>query len=138
MILCIGELAPATLTAAVQRRAATISAIINIGLEWKRQHPQVPFSVGQISKKGGGPFPPYVTHRDGRDFSLRPLRNDGLNQPVAITDPNYSSALTRELVVLIKRMYPNAKIFFDDLALVSEGLTQFVTGNNNHLSVRLP
>jgi tetratricopeptide (TPR) repeat protein len=119
-------------------RAETIRAIIRLGIEWERRHPSLPFSVGTISKKGGGPLPRYITHRNGREFDIRPMRNDGLNQPVTITDPNYSYSLTKELVLLIREICPDVLIFFNDEKLVKEELTDSQPGQNNQVYVRLP
>lgn len=119
-------------------RVATIQGIIKLGFEWAREHPMLKFSVGHISKEGGGQMVPHATHRNGTEFDLRPLRNDGQNQPVTISDPFYSSALTKELVLLIRKIFPGVIIHFNDPALVQEGLTVRLAGQDNHLHVRLP
>src|SRR5205809_5034019 len=46
---------------------STIDATIAVAAAWDESHSQRPFSIGQISKKGGGPFPPHKSHRLGVD-----------------------------------------------------------------------
>jgi tetratricopeptide (TPR) repeat protein len=115
----------------------TIRAIIQLGIEWERLHPSMPFSVGHISKNGGGPILGNLTHRNGLEIDIRPMRTDGLNQPVTTTDPDYSYSLTKELVLQIKRICPDALILFNDPILVKEELTTMRSGQNS-LFVRLP
>ena len=118
-------------------RAATIQGIIKLGFEWAREH-SIKFSVGHISKQGGGQMIPHQTHRNGTEFDIRPLRNDGQNLPVTISDAYYSPALTKELVLLIRQIFPGATIAFNDPVLINEKLTVFLAGQDNHIHVRLP
>lgn len=117
-------------------RASTIQSLIKLGNAWAEIHPTTPFSVGDMSRKGGGPFPPHASHKDGRDADLRPLTKNGVNQPSNISDPNYSRERTTELVKLIRQLFPDVTIFFNDSQLMSSGMTRHAAGHDNHLHVR--
>jgi murein endopeptidase len=116
-------------------RAATILAIQTLGAAWAERHP-FPVFVGDISRRGGGSFPPHGSHKDGRDVDLRPFRHNGEPGATNIGDPSYDHALTRELVVLIKDRFPATSILFNDGNLVRDGLTRAFAGHDNHLHVR--
>src|SRR5687767_1772729 len=79
---------------------ATIDACLAVGGEWNASHPERPFSIGQISKKGGGPMPPHLSHRLGVDIDVRPVRKDGKNASVTIDDAAYDRATTTALIDL--------------------------------------
>jgi hypothetical protein len=47
---------------------ATIHALLRIGAEWHRRHPNGPrIGLGDVSKQGEGVLPPHVFHRSGAD-----------------------------------------------------------------------
>ncbi len=117
-------------------RAATIHAILQLGEAWSSLHPAQPFAVGDISRRRGGPFPPHKTHVDGRDVDVRPLTVNGQNMPVTIDSANYSHDVTREFVLLVRKLFPDAKVLFNDARLVKAGLTKKVAGHHNHLHIR--
>lgn len=119
-------------------REETIRAVAEIAAAWSAKHPQIQLAVGDISRRGGGSFPPHSDHQDGRDVDFRPLTNNGRNEPTNIDASKYSHKLTRELVMLIKQKYPSAEITFNDPVLVSERLTKEDPGQDNHLHVRFP
>jgi len=116
----------------------TIAAIVTLGLVWHRQRPFFPFAVGDVSRRGGGPFPPHKSHRTGRDVDFRPLRKDGQNLPCTWRDALYSRDLTGELCKLIRQQHPTALIFFNDPALVKGWFCSPLAGHDNHLHVRFP
>lgn len=119
-------------------RASTILTIQNIGVEWSRIHSEQPFAVGDISRRNGGPFSPHKSHGDGLNFDIRPLTNNGRNEPTNIGAANYSHDKTLELVQLIRRMIPGVIIFFNDPRLMRDRVTQRAEGHNDHLHIRLP
>jgi hypothetical protein len=79
---------------------SSIDAAVTVAATWDGLHPNHPFSIGQISKQGGGPFPPHLSHRLGVDIDVRPMRKDGQNEPVTIDDAEYDRAQTTELINL--------------------------------------
>lgn len=119
-------------------RASTVETIKRLGEAWAARHPNAPISVGDLSRRGGGPFPPHPDHQNGNEVDFRPFTDNGLAEPTNIFAPNYSRELTRELVLLIKGLNPKAVIRFNDPALVSEGLTTRAFGHDSYLHVLLP
>lgn len=116
---------------------SSIDAAIVVAAAWDGLHAGRPFSIGQISKKGGGPFPPHKSHQLGVDIDVRPMRTDGQNQPVTINDAEYDRALTTELIDLWWTKAPVQAVFFNDPKVIEKELSQFVTGHGTHFHVRL-
>jgi penicillin-insensitive murein endopeptidase len=116
---------------------STIDAALRVANAWNVLHPQRPFSIGQISKKGGGKFGVHVSHRLGIDVDVRPMRLDGENAPVTISDSEYDPELTREVIKLWWRNAPVQAIFFNDPDVISAGLSRFVANHHHHFHVRL-
>ena len=116
---------------------ATIEAIQRVGREWSQLHPDRPFSVGDISRKGGGKFAPHGSHRDGLDVDVRPLRKDGANQKVTVRDSTYDSKLTIELIRLWRKLAHVDVILFNDKAAINAGISREYPGHDNHLHIRL-
>src|SRR5258705_13334597 len=98
--------------------------------------PPVAPAMGYITGRGGAPFPPHKSHKDGCDVDIRPLTNNGLNEPTNINATNYSHARTRELALLIKEKFDPEVIFFNDPLTIKEGLTRHAADHHNHLHVR--
>lgn len=119
-------------------RASTVRALQALGEAWAARHPERPFAIGDMSRRGGGPFPPHKSHHDGRDADLRPLTNNGIDEPTNVGASNYSYELTRELVLLIGEKFAGHTIFFNDPRLIKEKLTKHIAGHDNHLHVRFP
>jgi peptidoglycan hydrolase-like protein with peptidoglycan-binding domain len=117
-------------------RASTVRAIQQLGELWHDRHPTQPIAIGDMSRRGGGPFPPHASHKDGRDADIRPLTNNGRNEPSNIDAANYSHALTRELCLLLRQELNPEVVFFNDPLLIQEGLTRRAAGHHNHLHVR--
>ncbi|MEM7010612.1 MAG: penicillin-insensitive murein endopeptidase [Verrucomicrobiota bacterium] len=117
--------------------AAAIEAVVEVARIWSQRRPGGPFiGVGNISKEGGGPLPPHSSHQLGRDIDVRPMRNDGVNGPVTISQSAYSRSLTQELVDLFDA---NAfllvrRILFNDSGVQGVG---FFDGHDNHLHISL-
>lgn len=116
--------------------AATIDKIVALGRAWSVLSPEVPFAVGDISRKGGGVMPPHKSHQQGVDVDLRPLRRDGQNLPTDFMSQTYSRERTRQLIETIRQVEPTATIFFNDPELIRAGLTKYLTGHHNHVHVR--
>jgi hypothetical protein len=117
-------------------QASTIQAIQELGSLWASKYPQIRLAFGDISRKGGGSPGSTRDHKDGRAVDIRPLTNNGVNQPTNVGAENYSHELTKELVKMIKDKFPGAVIIFNDPILVSEGLTKRAPGHDNQLHVR--
>lgn len=115
---------------------STIEAAKRVGEAWALTNPK-PFSIGQISKNGGGPMPPHKSHRLGIDVDVRPVRTDGQNSPVSINDSEYDRAKTTALISLWWEHAPVQMILFNDNTVISAGLSRFFDGHHNHFHVRL-
>lgn len=116
---------------------STIDACLAVAAAWNGLHADRPFSIGQISNKGGGKMPPHLSHRLGIDIDARPIRKDGKNQPVTIDDDGYDRALTTELIDLWWTNAPVQAVFFNDQTVIAKGLSRAVSGHGNHFHVRL-
>jgi penicillin-insensitive murein endopeptidase len=117
---------------------STIDATLGVGRAWHDNHSEQPFSVGHISKQGGGNFdPPHKSHKLGVDIDVRPLRKDGQNQEVTISNSAYDGASTAELIALWWEKAPVQLILFNDQSVIADGNSQFFDGHHNHFHVRL-
>ncbi|NJM50234.1 MAG: hypothetical protein HC843_04565 [Sphingomonadales bacterium] len=92
-----------------------------------------PVNVGDLSKQGGGPMAGHDGHQTGRNVDLRPMRKDGKNLPTSINETTYDYEATRAMVMEMRRIDPDAKIFFNDKRLIAEGLTSWLEDHDNHL-----
>jgi murein endopeptidase len=106
-----------------------------IASDWQRAHPSGPrLGIGNISRQGGGAFPPHSTHREGLNVDIRPVRNDRAESPVRYTDSAYSRSLTQELVNLIHAnpILSVSSILFNDAGV--QGV-KWYQGHDDHLHV---
>ncbi len=115
---------------------STIDACLAVAREWSGSHPH-PFSIGQISKKGGGVMPPHQSHKLGVDVDVRPVRKDGLNSGVTIADAAYDRAATTALIELWWQKAPVQLVLFNDQKVIDAGLSRAHPGHGNHFHVRL-
>ena len=109
--------------------------LIKITGLWHEQHPDLPVTIGHISRRGGGNFnPPHFQHQDGVEADVRLLRNDGSTAQVTINNPAYSRALTREFVRLVHANATMHKLYLNDTVLINEGLTNRAnSGHRDHM-----
>jgi peptidoglycan hydrolase-like protein with peptidoglycan-binding domain len=101
-------------------------------------HGRVP--VGDAGFEHGGDIPGHMSHEQGLDIDLRPMRT-GENQCTwggSYRLSNYDRAATRALVLAIRATAPRhvKLIYFNDPVLIREGLTTWYTGHDDHLHVR--
>ncbi len=83
--------------------------LIKIAGLWHDLHPDHPISIGQISHKGGGDFPPHHQHKFGVEADMR---------------------LLMTFLRANARMH---RVFFNDPKLIEESLTSHAAGHDNHL-----
>jgi len=107
--------------------------LIKIAGLWLGLHPDHPISIGQISHKGGGEFPPHKQHKFGVEADMRPLSKDGQDLHLTFSSPEYSQDLTRDFVKLLRSNAKMHRVFFNDPKLIAEGLTNHAGGHDNHL-----
>ncbi len=72
------------------------------------------FGVGDISKPGGGKFPPHKSHQKGLDVDIRPIRKDCKQKPVRVDDEQYDRSRTVLLILLFLRLCEVDIIGFQD------------------------
>lgn len=115
---------------------ATLSAIQSAAVAFNgRGFGLVP--VGNISYEDGRAMPPSVSHRQGRDVDIRPIRTDGSGASVTIHDNSYSHARTRALIQDLLATGNVTNIFFNDEALTNEfAVVSDAPGHDDHLHVR--
>jgi peptidoglycan hydrolase-like protein with peptidoglycan-binding domain len=115
--------------------ADTIRALQAIGAAWLRNHPRGPrIGFGDISFRDGPLMLPHKGHRRGLDVDVRPMRSDGKETQVAHKDPQYSRALTQELVNVIRAngVLPVKYIFFNGPGVT--GVSP-LKGHDDHLHI---
>lgn len=82
----------------------TIHALIHIGAAWYNRHPKGPeIVISDISKRGGGTFPPHKSHQIGLDVDLSFNRTGG-KRKVCSGDADYSTTwrpLIQDLIQVI-------------------------------------
>ncbi|MET0648627.1 MAG: penicillin-insensitive murein endopeptidase [Pyrinomonadaceae bacterium] len=126
-------------TEKVYGRPELVRLVQAVAAEWRKRHPDLKLVVGDLSLRGGGPFPGHGgDHQDGREADIWPLTNNGRPEPTNIYAPNYSRQLTTELIHIIHQINPAAVVYFDDPPLVSAGLVRTTLDHNNHMHVLLP
>ena len=97
-------------------------------------------ALGDVSFEHGGDIPATMTHEQGLDLDIRPIR-DNENQCTWGTNWRFSSydrAATRHSIKAIRAAAPGhvKLIYFNDPVLIGEGLTVHFTGHDDHLHVR--
>jgi peptidoglycan hydrolase-like protein with peptidoglycan-binding domain len=109
-----------------------------------------PVAIGDISLERGGAIPGHVTHRQGMDVDLRPMRRGGNQCQYPVTwyrmvsgvkvccHPSYDRDATRALIQAIRAASRERiqVIAFNDPQLIREGLAVHVAGHDDHLHVR--
>jgi hypothetical protein len=116
---------------------SSIDAALAVGAGWDALHSNHPFSIGQISLEGGGPFEGHASHQVGLDIDVRPMRLDGQNEGVEITQSQYDRPLTTELINLWWENAPVQLVYFNDQTVINARLSIRATGHHLHFHVRL-
>jgi len=89
-----------------------MTAILRVGLEWQAIDRRR-FGVGNISLPGGTPHKDHKSHMNGLQVDIRPLRKDGLEEPVTWMDAQYDQAGTAKLIELFRIFAPVTRVFFN-------------------------
>jgi len=126
----------------------TIEAMTQIAKEWNALHSDRLLQYGDISRPGGVNTPDHKTHDNGKAFDIRLLRKDskvGIGAGFSYTQKGiYDQALTKEFILLVRRLYPGTKFLFNDpqLDILDPDTRDFVTKStpvhDNHLHVIFP
>jgi peptidoglycan hydrolase-like protein with peptidoglycan-binding domain len=119
-------------SAAIGQLEAAAARVVDAG------HGRV--GVGDLGFEHGGDIPGHMSHEQGLDIDLRPMRDDEAQCRWGTTWRlgSYDRAATRELVRAIRATAPGhvRLIYFNDPVLIEEGLTTWYTGHDDHLHVR--
>ncbi|URA10577.1 hypothetical protein [Thermospira aquatica] len=93
---------------------------------WYRKYPNYPMYINDISRPGGGEFPPHVTHRTGESVDIKFFTKDGKlhpEYPNYYNNPYYDRKLTEEFIIFaIKNALKGMKFqrFFNDIIIVND------------------
>ncbi len=118
--------------------AEAIAALTEIGRRWQAAHPSGPLvRIRDISRCGGGKFPPHDSHRMGIDVDIGLMRNDGRTAAVnhRMQPSKYSQELTQEMVDTIRAngLLGVHRIWFSDKGVRN---VTHDTSHNDHVHVR--
>jgi len=118
--------------AAIGQLQAAAGRVVELG------HGRV--ALGDIGFQHGGDIPGHVTHEQGLDVDLRPMRDarDQCRWGVNWRWSTYDRAATRALVQAIRATAQGhvKLIYFNDPVLIREGLVRSYSGHDDHLHVR--
>jgi peptidoglycan hydrolase-like protein with peptidoglycan-binding domain len=119
--------------------ASTIRNIRGTGTRFRKEH-RGRVAVGHLSNEHGGSLPPHVSHRVGLDVDLRPVRKDKRQCTLGTTwqGSAYARRGTRLMIEAIRKAAPRRvkEIWFNDPKLVQKGVTEHLSGHDDHLHVR--
>jgi len=107
---------------------------------WKGAGGRGRVAVGDLSREHGGDIANHSTHEVGLDVDVRPFRKDGrqCSEKTWWSWSTYDRAATRRFVRAVRARAPDhvKLIYFNDPALIREGLTERASGHDNHLHIR--
>lgn len=94
----------------------TIRRFLAFATMWGTQGGEFPLRVGEISKRGGGLFPPHkgAGHSNGIAVDIGLFRKDRQNVPTNIHDPSYDRALTQRLITALDQSPLVSLMIFND------------------------
>lgn len=106
----------------------TIENIRDISREWNKLYPDNPLEIGDISLPGGVDTSDHDGHQNGKIVDVRPIRTDD-KHGVSGNDggslryyekEKYDQKKTKEIITLILKKYPKARIRFNDRKLIDQ------------------
>jgi peptidoglycan hydrolase-like protein with peptidoglycan-binding domain len=97
--------------------------------------------LGDAGFEHGGDIPGHASHDVGLDIDVWPIRTDSAQCTagrITWQSSTYDRAATRTLVQQIRAAAPGhvVHIWFNDTTLINEGLTEPLSGHDNHLHIR--
>lgn len=102
---------------------------------WAREQPNAPrMGFGNMSLKKGGYYKGHETHTTGRDCDVRPMRNDGLEQPTQITAGSYHRDYTVLAIRYCREATGAYQVLFNDKKV--QGVI-WSKGHHNHFHVSI-
>lgn len=118
-----------------------LQTITDVGNSWYAAHGSVAprMGVGDISRPGGGPFPPHDNHQNGLDVDVRYIRNDGIEAGLNLSGNTdaYSRELTLELIRYWVATGEVDQVYVDPAAGISStdisGATLIIDNSGGHV-----
>lgn len=110
-----------------------ISFILSVANDWSETDRRL-IGIGNISLAGGVKFNPHHGHMSGLEVDVRPLRKDGKNEAISITDAQYDHEGTKKLIALFLDSGKVQRVRFNDSAIPK---VIFTPGHANHFHVDL-
>jgi hypothetical protein len=109
-----------------------------VGLDYKndylRTHPTASvIRVNDISMPRGGPTPNHASHQAGLCCDLKLPKLNGQAGGITWRDLSYDQLTARAMLEAMQRHRQTSRVFFNDPALIAEGLCQAVSGHDNHI-----
>ena len=112
-------------------QARLVNALVSLGKAWNYTHHGHTLIYGDMSKYGGGYFPPHQTHQTGLDCDMSMINGAADAQPgLTIYSGWYSRFYTGQLVWWMYQRGGVRVIYFNDRGV---GGTTWCTGHDNHL-----
>ncbi|MEO7494053.1 MAG: penicillin-insensitive murein endopeptidase [Massilia sp.] len=110
-----------------------MTTILRVAFEWQAIDKRR-MGVGDISLAGGPVTPDHASHRSGLAVDIRPLRKDGLEDPVKWWEREYDKEGTAKLIKLFRTLAPVVTVLFNAPGIPF--LTKY-PGHDDHFHVRL-
>ena len=116
----------------------TIERIMNIAREWNVLYPDRPLEIGDVSRPGGINTTEHQTHV-GTEFDVRAQSKSKTIGGLTWKSSDYSYPLTKEFMLLVRRLYPTTTFHFNDTQILKDKDTRDFTtpagGHDDHLHV---
>ena len=107
-----------------------VNNLIGLGKVWDYIHRGRYLSFGDMSKRGGGYFPPHQTHRYGTDCDMRMLNRSAYAQSMTRWSSSYSRTYTAQLVYWMYKRGGVRVVYFNDTSIPG---VRWCSGHDNHL-----
>ncbi|URA10586.1 penicillin-insensitive murein endopeptidase [Thermospira aquatica] len=110
-------------------KAATLpfaSYLARVIDDWHKRHPNDPIRINDISRPGGGPFPPHKTHQTGESVDIKFMTTDGkAPAPGAYYEcRTYDRQKTEEFLILAIQSVPEGwelrQVNFNDESIIEK------------------
>lgn len=95
---------------------AMMTTILRVAREWQAIDKRK-FGVGDISLAAGVPHKDHSSHLSGLEVDVRPVRKDGLREPVTWRNKQYDRKATATLIELFRLYAPVVLVLFNDTGI---------------------
>lgn len=113
---------------------AILSIAKDFHTNFRTAHPTTaPFAINDVSIPHGGDTPDHAGHETGLMCDVLLPRIDGDFGDVTWFTPKYDQKATRAMLQAIHRHKLVRAVFFNDSALIADGLCSYADGHDNHI-----